>query len=168
MPRFFCSLITLAVLGALPRQAHAESAAESANRGLHTGFGPVLLLPSGGGSVGGGLNFELRYGIDADPLIIAPGGRLAGYYLDKRFIGTAMPTLRVTVPIGPLAPFLVGGVGGGWISNPGESGLALLGGGGLMIHFGRVLAIGAEASYQTITGTGFKVLSIGPSIAIGL
>jgi hypothetical protein len=36
-----------------------------------------------------------------------------------------------------------------------------------MIHFGGVLSIGAEVNYQGITGTGFKVLSIGPTIVIG-
>ncbi len=160
-------LAALAAVCLLPREAAAESAAESANLGLHSSFGPAIIFPSGGGSVGGGLDLELRYGIGAGPVIVAPGGRVAGYYISERFIGMGMPTGRITLPLGPLAPYLVGGVGVGGISNPGESGVALLGGGGLMIHFGRALAIGAEATYQTITNTGFKVLSIGPSIAIG-
>jgi hypothetical protein len=112
--------------------------------------------------------FDLRYGIGADPVIIAPGGRLTGYFIPRRFVGIAMPTARVTFPLGPLAPFVLGGVGGGWISNPSEGGVALLGGGGLMIHFGRVLAIGAEATYQTVTSTELHGWAIGPSIAIGL
>jgi hypothetical protein len=53
------------------------------------------------------------------------------------------------------------------ITNPGEGGLAWLGGGGLMIHFGGFLSLGAEVNYQGITGTDYKVLSIGPSIVIG-
>ena len=36
-----------------------------------------------------------------------------------------------------------------------------------MIHFGRFFAIGAEASYQTITSTGFQAVAIGPAIAFG-
>jgi len=36
-----------------------------------------------------------------------------------------------------------------------------------MIHFGRVFAIGAEATYETITGTEYKALGIGPAIHIG-
>ena len=43
----------------------------------------------------------------------------------------------------------------------------VLAGGGLMIHFGGVLSLGAEVNYQGITGTDYKVLSIGPSIVIG-
>jgi hypothetical protein len=46
-----------------------------------------------------------------------------------------MATARLTLPIGPLAPFIV--------------------------------ALGAEASYQTITGTGFQNVTIGPAIMFG-
>jgi hypothetical protein len=37
-----------------------------------------------------------------------------------------------------------------------------------MVHLGRVLALGVEATYQTITGTEFKELAIGPAIMFGL
>lgn len=166
-----CAAVALGVL-ALPRAARAQegtedSAAIDANRGLHIGLGPVLLLPTDGGPAGGGLDVSGRYGIKAGPTILAPGGRLAGYLLSSRFIGTAMPTFRVTVPAGPLAPFLMGGLGPGWISNPSEAGVAVLGGGGLMVHFGRVLAIGGEVSYQAITNTEFRSIAFGPSILIG-
>lgn len=148
-------------------QEESESTAMQANKGLRFGFGPALLLPTDGGPMGGGLVLDGRYGIKAGPTVLAPGGRLAGYILSERFIGTAMPTFRITVPVGPLAPYALGGIGGGWLSNASESGLAWIGGGGLMIHFGRVLAIGAEATYEAITGTEYKALSIGPAIHIG-
>lgn len=154
-----------------PREARAydeDSAAVQANKGLHFGIGPVLLVPPDNRPLGGGLDLDLRYGIGAEPFILAPGGRLAGYFISGRFIGVAMGTFRLTVPLGPLAPFGIGGVGPGTITNPGETGLALMGGGGLMIHFGKILAVGAEATYQTITGTEFKTFTIGPSIAISL
>lgn len=156
---------------ATPKEALAydeSSAAVVANTGFHVGIGPVILIPPGNRPIGGGLDLDLRYGIGLDPVIVAPGGRLAGYFISGRFIGMAMPTARLTLPVGPLAPFLSGGVGGGWISNPSEAGVALLGGGGLMVHFGRVFALGVEATYQTITGTDFHSLAIGPSILIGL
>lgn len=165
------SIIPVVFLAWSERDAFAfdpDSPAAISNTGFHLDIGPVLLFPSDGGPLGGGLLADLRYGIPADPVIIAPGGRLSGYYISRRFIGTAMPTARVTLPVGPLAPFVVGGVGGGWISNPSEGGVALLGGGGLMLHFGRVLALGAEATYQVITGTEFKSLALGPAIHIGL
>jgi hypothetical protein len=148
-------------------QEEPDSAAMDANKGLRFGFGPELLLPSDGGPPGGGLVLDGRYGFKAGPTVLAPGGRLGGYIISSRFIGTAMPTFRITLPIGPLAPYVVGGLGGGWLSNSSESGLAVLAGGGLMLHFGRVIAIGAEMTYQRITGTEFEVLGIGPSLHIG-
>lgn len=156
-----------AVFFCTPSEARAESAAEAANKGFKLGLGPIVLVPTDGGPLGGGLILDARYGIGVGPLILGPGGRLSGYFISGRFIGTAMPTLRLTVPIGPLAPFILGGVGGGWLSNPSEGGVALLGGGGLMIHVGRVLAVGVEATYQAVTGTEFKTLAIGPALSIG-
>lgn len=169
VPALAASIFTAATFASSSAHAYDESSAAAvANTGLHMGFGPVLLVPTDNGPLGGGLDFDLRYGIGAGPFIIAPGGRLAGYYISRRFVGMAMPTARITIPLGPLAPFLVGGVGPGWISNPSEGGVALMGGGGLMVHFGRILAVGAEATYQTITSTELKSWALGPSIAIGL
>jgi hypothetical protein len=162
-----------AVLGVLVLAAgdatarERDSAAYAANRGLKIGLGPSLLVPTDDGPMGGGLVLDGRYGIAAGPAIVAPGGRLSGYLISRRFVGTAMPTFRVTFPAGPLAPFLVGGVGGGWMSKPPENGVGLMGGGGLMIHFGRIVAIGAEITYQTITGTEFQNIAIGPSLSFG-
>lgn len=139
----------------------------AANRGFVFGLGPVFLFPSDGGPMGGGLDVDGRYGFRAGPTVIAPGGKLAGYVISSRMVGIAMPTLRVTLPAGPLAPFVMGGVGGGWLGNPSEGGVSLLAGGGLHVHLGRVLAIGVEATYQTITGTELDVFAIGPSIRVG-
>jgi hypothetical protein len=172
-PRF--AVILSVAAGALvvaPRAAQAQEGddgvAMEANRGFHLGLGPTLLLPlRDDGPYGGGLTLDGRYGIKAGPTVLAPGGRLAGYLISSRFVGTAMPTFRVTLPVGPLAPFIVGGIGAGWISNDSESGLALLGGGGLMIHVGHFFAFGAEATYETIQGTEFKTLAIGPAISFG-
>jgi hypothetical protein len=165
-------LSTGAVL-TLSREASAqeeppESPAMSASRGLKLGLAPILLFPiREDGSYGGGLEIQGRYGIKAGPTVIAPGGILGGYFISSRFIGLAMPTLRWTLPIGPFAPYVVGGVGPGWISNPSEGGVALLGGGGLMIHFGRVIAVGAELTYRTITSTDYGGLVLGPVISFG-
>jgi hypothetical protein len=167
--------LTLAAFAGLvaPREAQAqeekrESAAMTANRGFKLGLAPMVLLPNrNDGPYGGGLELQGRYGIKAGPTVIAPGGMLGGYLISQRFIGLAMPTLRWTLPVGPLAPYVLGGVGGGWLSNPSESGLAVLGGGGLMIHFGRVFAIGAELTYRTVTNTEYGALAVGPAIAFG-
>ncbi len=140
----------------------------SKSRGLHVGLGPVLLVPTDRDRpMGGGLDLHARYGIKVGPTVIAPGGMLGGYVQSARFIGVAMPTARVTLPVGPLAPFLMGGVGPGWVSNPSEGGLAAMGGGGLTLHFWRIVALGLEMSYQTVTGTEFRSLAFGPVISFG-
>lgn len=149
-------------------QEREESVAAPANRGFKLGFAPTLLLPfHNGGPYGGGARVEGRYGIQVGPTVLAPGGRLDGYVISSRVVGTAMPTFRVTLPVGPFAPYVVGGVGAGFISNDAEAGLALLGGGGLAVHIGHVVALGAEATYQVITGTEFSTVAIGPSISFG-
>jgi hypothetical protein len=140
----------------------------SANRGLKIGIAPTLVLPMReGGPYGGGLELGARYGIKAGPTVLAPGGMAGGYLISSRGIGLAMPTLRWTIPVGPLAPYALGGVGVGGLTNPGEGGMALMGGGGLMIHFGRVFALGAELTYRTITGTEYQGLALGPIISFG-
>jgi len=143
-----------------------DTPAWNANVDQVTGLGFVLLVPPEG-SVGAGLEFSTRYGIPLGPVVLAPGGRIGGYYIQERLIGAMLATGRVTVPLGPLAPFVHGGAGGGALFNPGDGGLAWLVGGGLMVHFGRSLVVGAEVNLQGITGTGFEALSIGPSVVIG-
>jgi len=119
MPRLLASVALAAALLTIAASASAQEESEStamrANRGFRFGFGPALLLPTDGGPLGGGLVLDGRYGIKAGPTVLAPGGRLAGYLLSARFIGTAMPTFRVTLPVGPFAPYILGGVGGGWL-----------------------------------------------------
>lgn len=169
-PRLALAGLAAAATVALPRVAAAYdegSAAVISNTGFDFGLGPVLLVPTDGGPLGGGLDAELRYGIGLDPVILAPGARVAGYAFSGRFVGLAMPTLRLTLPVGPLAPFVTGGVGGGWLSNPSEAGLALMGGGGLMVHFGRVLGVGVEATYQTVTDTELEAIAVGPMLQFG-
>ncbi|RYZ66712.1 MAG: hypothetical protein EOP08_04350 [Proteobacteria bacterium] len=168
----------------LPSVAHAEDSADSgtdtdtaawrSNRGFQTHLGPAILFPTDSSeSYGFGLEFGLRYGIKVGPTVLAPGGRVAGYYQPSRFIGDVMPTIRWTIPLGPFAPFIEGGVGAGAATNPGRGGVALLGGGGLMIHFGDVFGLGVRASYETITSTAgegkprFSVLSLGPMLQFG-
>ena len=119
------------------------------------------------GSTGVGLELSARYGIPAGPFIVAPGARIGGYYIAERLLGVAMPTGRLTIPLGPLAPFVQGGAGVGGLTNPGNGGWAWLFGGGLMIHTGGALSFGAEVNYSGVTSTGVEILSVGPVITIG-
>jgi hypothetical protein len=167
-----CAVGSVALV-ATPSVARAQenendTVAMQANRGLKVGLGPTLLLPLHEGSAyGGGLTVDGRYGIQAGRTVIAPGGRLGGYLISRRFVGLAMPTARVTVPVGPLAPYVMGGLGAGGLTNDGESGLAAMVGGGLMIHVGSVFAFGAQATYQVITGTEMHTVAITPAISFG-
>jgi hypothetical protein len=162
-----------ALLGSMTMVASAAARADvpdtpawAANVDQVTGLGVAVLVPDEG-DVGVGLELSTRYGFPVGPVVLAPGGRIGGYYLGDRLGGMMLATGRVTLPVGPLAPFLQAGAGAGGLSNPAEAGLGWLAGGGLMIHFGRQLAVGVEVSWQGITGTGFEVLAIGPSLVIG-
>lgn len=138
-----------------------------ANKGFQLSIAPTFLLPVNDRPWGGGVSLEARYGIKAGPTVFAPGLRGSGYVFSERFVGIPMGTVRWTIPAGPVAPFIVGGLGAGFLLNPADSGPALLGGGGLMIHFGRFLGIGAEVTYQTVTNTDFHNVALGPTIAFG-
>jgi hypothetical protein len=143
-----------------------NTAAWRGNTGFITGIGLTVLIPPQG-DVGVGADFSARYGIPAGPLILAPGGMIGGYYLQGRFIAALMGTFRVTAPLGPLAPFVHGGVGPGLISNPSEGGAAWMGGGGLVVHLGGVVSVGLEVNYQALTGTDFGTWTLGPTLGLG-
>lgn len=139
------------------------------NAGFQWGVSPGVVFHDG--DAGFYLGLRLGYGLDLDTIIVVPGVRLAGYFLDPN-VYVGMPVLKVVLPIGRFAPFVEGGVGYGHVDADDASqigsqdGLALLGGGGFMIHFPRI-AFGAEAQYQVVTGTGFKGVGVGPILAIG-
>lgn len=162
-------LVALCCVLARPASAEVpDTPAWRYNVGFRLGAGIVLLLPAEEeASAGGGFELEGRYGVPVGPIVVAPGAEVGGYYLSSRVIGQLLPTLRVTLPAGPLAPFVRGGLGVGGMTNPGDGGVAWLAGGGLMIHIEGAVSFGAELSYQGITGTGYEVLSIAPSIIIG-
>ena len=47
-----------------------------------------------------------------------------------------------------------------------KSGVALLFGGGFMLHFSWKVGLGVEACCQVVTGTDFRGVGIGPILAI--
>jgi hypothetical protein len=169
------SILLFASVAHADDEADTNSAAWRSNRGFQTSFGPSLLVPTDSRQdYGFGLEFGLRYGIKVGPTVLAPGGRVAGFFQSSRFYGDLMPTLRWTIPLGPFAPFVEAGAGPGAATNPGRGGVGLLGGVGFMIHFGDVFGLGARAAYETIVGTDggatkprFSVLSIGPMLQFG-
>jgi hypothetical protein len=142
-----------------------DTPAWRANTGVVTGLGLSLLVPPRG-DVGFGLDFSVRYGIPLGPIILAPGATIGGYYLQSHFIGDLMATARVTLPLGPLAPFGHAGIGPGLITNPDRGGAAWMAGGGLALHL-KVITLGLEVNYLAITSTAFETVIIGPTIGFG-
>jgi opacity protein-like surface antigen len=137
------------------------------NSGFQWGISPGVIFS--GDKVGFALGLHFGYGFDTGPVILVPGVRLAGYFVDPS-VYLGMPTAKIIMPIDRFAPFVQGGVGAGYVTAArdigSESGVAYMAGGGFMIHFTR-FAFGAEATYQAIGGTRFKGASIGPILAIG-
>ena len=131
--------------------------------GFQWGIAPGVIFSRGKAGLALGVGFG--YGIDTRSVIIVPGVRLAGYFLDPN-VYTGIPVLKLVFPIDRFAPFVEGGAGVGHVADPGKTGAAILGGVGFMIHF-RPIAFGAEASYQTITGTKFQGWGVGPILAFG-
>ena len=136
------------------------------NRGLKISIAPGLFIPTNGGDLGFYIAADFRYGFELGPVVIAPGLRPALYFPSYATIVTGLVTLRLTFPVGPVGPFISGGAGPGWISDPSTVGLAYAGGGGFIVHIGTRFGIGAEASYQGITGTNFAALFVGPILLL--
>jgi len=135
------------------------------NTGPRFSIAPGLIIPASG-RVGFSIMGDFRYGIETGPLILAPGARVAGFFPSGSVALTALGTLRLTVPLGPVGPYVMGGAGPGYVTDPSRAGLAYLGGGGLMVHFGLHFALGAEATYFAITGTDVRALLVGPSLLL--
>ncbi len=171
------SVFALAVLGTLSLTAARARAQEGIsgrdlvlayNTGFRFSIAPGVFIPVNGERAGFSITGDFRYGFETGPVVLAPGLRLAGYFPAEATILAAFATGRITIPAGPVGPYVLGGVGPGWVSDPdSEAGLAWLAGGGFMVHIGTRLGIGAEATYQAITNTSFKALFVGPSLLFG-
>jgi hypothetical protein len=138
------------------------------NSGFHWGLSPGVVLVNG--SVGFALGLGFGYGFDTGNVIIVPGLQLSAYFTDPLVL-VGLPVVRAVLPIDRFAPFIEGGAGVGNVgktdTTKSQTGAALMAGGGFMVHFTPSFALGAEVSYQTITGTGFEGIGVGPIIAIG-
>jgi hypothetical protein len=145
------------------QQTQPRAAIASYYAGFHFGIDPAVVF--GNGKTAFALALRLEYGIDTGSLIVAPGVAFAAYFFDPNvYIG--MPTAKLVLPIGWFVPFVEGGAGVGYVTQPNTTGLALLGAGGFMIHASPNVALGVEAGYQTILGTDFGAIMLGPVLAI--
>jgi hypothetical protein len=173
MLRIFAAAL-LCLLGEVRASAQAPYEGPSArdivvayNLGLRFSVAPGILIPTtGGGKVGWFIAADGRYGFELGPTVLAPGLRLGAYFPSDNTVLIAMGTTRLTIPVGPVGPYVMGGLGPGYVDTPSTVGLAYQAGGGFMVHVGTRFAIGAEASYQAVTGTDFGALFIGPALLL--
>lgn len=143
------------------------------NTGFQWGIAPGVVFAGDKTSFFLGLRFG--YGFDTGKVIVVPGVRLVAYFTDPN-VYLGMPVVKLIYPIDRFAPFVEGGAGVGYVSGTDvnatttidpQTGLALLVGGGFMVHFSWKFGLGVEATYQTITGTGFDGFGVGPILALG-
>jgi hypothetical protein len=137
------------------------------NTGFQWGLAPGVFFSRGEASFALGLRFG--YGFDTGTFIVVPGVRLAGYFSTPG-VYLGMPVMKLVLPIDRFAPFLEAGAGIGYVgagdTTASQTGLAVRGGGGFMVHFTMKFGLGVEANYQVVTGTDFKGFGIGPIIAL--
>lgn len=148
--------------------ARAQELGEPRVMGDNTGPGvevrPGAYFPSRG-DTGFNVDATATYGIGAAPFVIAPGARFAGYFGDQGAL-SGMPVVEVMLPIGAFVPYVKGGAGVGHANGPDETGLALMAGGGLDIHLTRDVLLGVDATWETVQGTGFNAIAVGPRAGI--
>jgi hypothetical protein len=120
------------------------------------------------------LGLRFGYGVDTGSVIVVPGIRVSAYFTDPN-VYLGMPVMKLVYPIDRFAPFVEAGAGVGHVAGfeidrrtsvAAQTGIALLAGGGFMLHFSWKFGLGVEANYQNVTGTEFHGFSVGPIIAI--
>jgi hypothetical protein len=146
----------------------ASGAAAAEEPGWSFNFTPVLVLPKDDYRLGGGSDPELRYSRDLGGVSLSAGGRVGAYYAKNLFGVTVMPTLRVTLPLGPVEPYLAGGLGCGWLPGIEQQGLATMARFGTVFHFSDSFSIGVEGTLQQIHGSIFEFPSFGSMMSIAL
>lgn len=154
-------LFTLSLL--IPAAVRAEVDAS----GWSLNLTPVLVAQDGY-RLGGGADPEVKYTLDRGGARLAAGARIGGYYAKELFGVTVMPTLRLTVPVGPVEPYASFGMGYGWVPDEGEEGVATMSRIGVVFRIHRNFALGAEGTVQKLEGSRYQFPSLGSMISFNL
>jgi hypothetical protein len=157
------SIVTLLAL-ALPETA----AAEENKSGWSLNLTPVLLPANDRYDFGGGADPELKYTLDLGGALLSAGARTAGYYAKNLFGMTVMPTLRLTVPVGPVEPYAAFGMGYGFIPKTSHGDFASMSRLGIVFRFSESFALGVEGTFQKLDGSAFRFPSFGSMLSIDL
>jgi hypothetical protein len=138
----------------------APDEVDRATQGFKMALAAGVFYPSPQDRAGVSLGGDVLYDVRLGSVVLAPGLRVTGYFT-KDFTGLgAFGTFSAGLRLGPVLPFLIGGVGGGYASEPEEWGVAYLGGAGVLLIFRKRLAFGAEASYQGFALTEFEAANV--------
>jgi hypothetical protein len=159
-PRTVITLLALATF-LLPRGAKADEK----HSGWGMNFTPVLIAPKGHYGWGGGVDPEVKYTLDQGGARLSAGLRVGGYYAKNEFGVMAMPTLRLTVPVGPVEPYASFGMGYGWLPEKGGEGVASMSRLGVVFRVSKNIALGIEGTIQKIDDTNFRFPSIGSALS---
>lgn len=152
----------VAALMLIPEQGRA---AEDYS-GWSLNFTPTLIGPRDGYGWGGGVDPEVKYTIDRGGARLSAGLRIGGYYANDLFGIVAMPTLRVTVPVGRVEPYAAFGMGYGWIPNEDDEDIATMSRVGVVFRVNEHLGLGVEGTLQKIERSEFRFPSLGSAVTV--
>ena len=161
-------LLSATVVAVLICSLAGSSAAAQNKSGWSLNFTPVLLFPKGDYRFGGGADPELKYTLDFGGARLSAGARIGAYYAKNLFGVTAMPTLRLSVPVGPFEPYASVGMGYGWVPKSGHENFATMSRLGVVFRFSENFSIGLEGTVQSIDGSAFKFPSVGSMVSLDL
>jgi hypothetical protein len=154
---------------ALPAHVQTQSSLQAANHsGWSLNFTPVLIFANDKYRFGGGADPELKYTLDFGGARLSAGGRVGSYYAKNLFGITVMPTLRLTVPVGPVEPYAAVGMGYGWLPKLGHEDFATMSRLGIVFRFSKRFAIGLEGTVQKIDGSAYRFPSFGSMMSFDL
>lgn len=139
-----------------------------ANPGWSLNFTPVI-VPSGNGyRSGGGFDPEVKLTFALKALNVSGGIRVGGYYAKNLFGWMAMPTVRLTLPIGKFEPYAAFGQGYGRIPKLNYDDIASMSRLGFFVHVSEKWGLGIEGTYQKIDGSNFEFSSYGSMVSFDL
>ncbi len=142
-----------------------SAAAQQDESGWSLNFTPVLVPGNERYDFGGGADPEIKYTLDLGGALLSAGARTAGYYAKNLFGMTVMPTLRVTVPVGPVEPYAAFGLGYGFIPKISHGDFATMSRPGVVFRFSDSFALGIEGTFQKLDGSIFRFPSFGSMVS---
>lgn len=162
------ALLPILGLASLLVSDSAAAADDEDRSGWSINLTPVLIFPKGEYRWGGGADPELKYTLDLGKAHLSAGARVGAYYAKDLFGVTAMPTLRMMVPVGALEPYVAFGMGYGWLPKTRHSDIATISRFGLVYRFSAKFALGAEATVQEVHASKWRFPSVGSMMSFEL